>query len=356
VNSSRLRQCFVPIGDVFGAFCLFTPLQNALLCIGSCVSAKWECEVLVRINLLCLGAAGIGSVVLAIADRLKLFQKHGVDVRLVPVPGTQIPNLTTTNPMGLIGAPAALMRAAGGTDLKILASFDNALLSGALIVRSEISKPEQLKGKRLGARVVGAALWLHTMLALEKLGLDPIRDGIEIAEIGDRNAIMAALEAGRVAGAVLSKAQCEELAPKGFSVILDLVPLQLFGAPDALVVLGDFGRRSPEDVKRVLAAMIEAVACGASPHKQPGVTDAIKSALAISGDLAVENAVREFRDAIALRPYPSFERLSQMQRMMVTPRPPVGTVKIRDLIDARPMLELDESGFIDRTYSSYGVV
>ena len=112
-----------------------------------------------RVNLLCLGAVGIGSVILSVADRLGLFEKHSVDVCLVPLTGTQIPDLTNTNPMGHIGAPAALMRAAGGTDLKILACFDNALLSSALVVRADFRTPEQLKGQRLGARVVGAAMW-----------------------------------------------------------------------------------------------------------------------------------------------------------------------------------------------------
>lgn len=307
------------------------------------------------LNILRLGAVGIGSVILVAADRLKLFQKHNVDVNLVPVTGTQIPDLTSTDPMGHIGAPAALMRAAGGTNLRILACFDNALLSTALVVRSGINKPEQLKGKRLGARVVGAAMWLHTVLALQKLGLDPVRDEIEIAEIGDPNAVMAALESGRIAGAVLSRAQCEQLAPKGFSIVLDMAPLQMNGAPDALVVLGDLIERSPQEVKRVLAAMIEAVACIASPRELPGVLDAIRLALAISDDLAVRKAIREFRESIALKPYPSVERLSQMQRMMAAPRPIVGTVRIPDLIDSRPVRELDESGFIDRTYSSYGL-
>jgi len=298
---------------------------------------------------------GIGSIIPAIADRLRLFQKHGVDVQLVSVTGTQIPDLTDAHPMGHIGAPAALMRAAGGTNLKILACFDAALLSGALIVRSELSKPEHLKGKRLGARVVGAAMWLHTVLALEKLGLDPIRDEIEVAQIGDPSAVMAALESGQIVGAFLSRAQCEQLTPKGFSVILDMAPLRLFGAPDALVVLGDFVRRSPEEVKRVLAAMIEAVACVASPHVPREVLDVIQSTLAISGDSAVEKALREFRDSIALRPYPSVERLRQMQRMMVAPRPLVAMMEISRLIDDGPIQALDESGFIDRTYSSYGV-
>jgi ABC-type nitrate/sulfonate/bicarbonate transport system substrate-binding protein len=308
------------------------------------------------VNVLRLGAIGIGSVILAVADRLRLFQKHDVDVHLVPVAGTQIPDLTATTPMGHIGAPAALIGAAGGADLKILACFDNALLSSALVVRSEICRPEQLRGKRLGARVVGAAMWLHTVLALERVGLDPSRDKIEIAAIGDPSAVMAALESGQIVGAVLSKAQCEQLAPMGFSVLLDLAPLRMRGAPDALVVLGDFIGRSPNEVKRVLAAMIEAVACAASPHEQPEVLEAIKSPLAISGELAVKQAIREFRASIALKPYPSLERLSQMQRMMAVPRPSVASLTIPSLIENSPVQELDESGFIDRTYSSYGVM
>jgi hypothetical protein len=308
------------------------------------------------VNLLSLGAVGIGSVIPAIADRLRLFQKHGVDVRLVAVTGTNIPDLSVANPIGHIGAPAALMRAAAGTNLKMLACFDNALLSGGLVVRSEFTKPEQLRGKILGARVVGAAMWLHTVLALEQLGLDLVRDEIEVAEIGDPSAIMTALESGRIAGAVLSKAQCEQLAPKGFSIILDMAPLRLPGAPDALVALSDFVRYSSKEARGILAAMIEAVACVASPNVQPAVLNVVKSVLAITHDAAVEKAVGEFRESIALRPYPSVERLSQMQRMMVAPRPSVAAVGICDLIDERPIRELAESGFIDRTYSSYGVV
>lgn len=308
-----------------------------------------------RVDILCLGAVGIGSIILSIADRCRLFEKHDVDVRLVRVTGTQIPDLTAANPIGHIGAPAALMRAAGGTDLKILACFDNALLSGALVVRAEISTADQLRGQRLGARVVGAAMWLHTVLALEKLGLDPVRDEIEIAEIGDPSAVMEALEAGQIVGAVLSKAQCEQLAPKGFSVLLDMEPLRIFGAPDALVALNDFISRSPEKVKRILAAMTEAVASAISPNRHVGVSEAIKSALAISDELAVEKAILEFRDSIALKPYPSVERLNQMRRMMRVPRPAVMTVELPDLVDERPLRELDESGFFHRIGSAYGL-
>jgi hypothetical protein len=38
-------------------------------------------------NLLCLHAVGLSSIVLFMAQREGLFQKHGVEIRLVPVRG-----------------------------------------------------------------------------------------------------------------------------------------------------------------------------------------------------------------------------------------------------------------------------
>src|SRR4051812_8355395 len=123
-----------------------------------------------KVNLLCLGAVGLTAIVPAIAQRNGLFKKHDVDVRLIPVVGTAVPEFTTTTPVGHIGAPAALMRASAGADLRLVASFDTSRLSNCLVARPGINTPDQLRGKRLGARVTGAAMWIHTVIALEALG------------------------------------------------------------------------------------------------------------------------------------------------------------------------------------------
>ena len=217
-----------------------------------------------RINVLCVGT--LGPILLTLAHRRGLFRKFGVDVQLIPVPGTQIPKLTIGNSLGHIGAPAAVMLAAEGTDLRILASFGTARLSSCLVVIPQINKPEQLRGKRLGARVTGAAMWLHTVLALQHLGLRPAEDRISIAEIGDSADIIRALEARQIDGAVLARAQCEQLSKKGYAILLDLFPLNIYGAPDALVVTTAFLRDHPEATEAIVAGLIEGAAVVQSPY------------------------------------------------------------------------------------------
>ncbi len=306
-----------------------------------------------RVNLLCLGAVGLCSILPPIAQRQGLFKKHGVEVQLTPVSGFKIPEPSISSPLAYIGAPAAVMRAAGGADLKVLACFDTARLSSCLVVNPDISKPEQLRGKRLGARATGAAIWIHTVLALEKLGLDPERDQINIAEIGDPVDIIGALEAGWIDGAVLSRPQCEQLTNKGYSILSDLFPFDIYGAPDALVATATFLRDRPEVIEGIVAGLIEAAAFTLSPRQRPIALEAMKAELMITDNVVAEIGLLELSKVVARKPYPSVERLCNMQRIMTASKPTVSGVSIKDLVHDRVVRKLDEDGFIDRTYASY---
>ena len=308
-----------------------------------------------KVNLLHLGAVGLSSIVPAVAQRNGLFEKHDLDVQLVPVRGTAVPEFTTTNPIGHIGAPAAVMRACAGANLRVLASFDTARLSNCLVVRSGIKTRDQLRGKRLGARVTGAAMWIHTVLALEALGLDWAEDQIRILEIGDPANIIRALESGAIDGAVLARAQCEQLSRRGYSILLDLLPLNVHGAPDALAVTAQFLAENPKTTEGIVTGLIEAAAFTLSPDKRPIVLETIKSEMRITDDAIVGNALHELSKILARKPYPSIERLRNMQRIMSTTNPRVLGVTLEDMVDDRLVGRLDANGAIDRIYGSYGV-
>jgi NMT1/THI5 like len=309
----------------------------------------------VRINLLCLGAVGLCSILPSIAQRHGLFKKQGVQIELTRVSGTQIPEPSISSPLGYIGAPAALIGAARGANLKILACFDTARLTCCLVVKPHINKPEQLRGKKLGVRATGAAIWIHTILALENLGLDPERDQIDIAEIGDPIEIVEALEAGVIDGAVLSRPQCEQLTNKGYSILSDLFPYDIYGAPDALVATTTFLRECPKVVEGIVAGLIEAVAFTLSPRRRPIALESIKAELMITDNFVGELGLVELSKVVARKPYPSIERLSNMQRIMLATKPMVSGLSIKELIHDGIVHRLDRSGFIDRIYASYGL-
>ncbi len=177
-----------------------------------------------QVSLMFAEATGSFLVLLEIAREQALFEKLGIDVRAVPASGATVPRLSEEVPLGLIGAPAALLQVAEGADLRLTATLSTTNLSGHLVARPGIKTAQDLRGKRLGVRVIGAGIWISTVLALEQLGLDPKRDDIILVPVGSPAQILRALEQGEIDGALTSVAQSRDLESRGFSVLLRRLP------------------------------------------------------------------------------------------------------------------------------------
>lgn len=294
-------------------------------------------------------ATGSFLVLLAIAQQQGLFKKFGVDAQSVAIRG--VPRLTSETPIGLIGAPAALLQASEGAELRIIASFINVNLSGHLVARPEIKNPEGLRGKRIGVRVIGAGIWISTILALEQLGLEPQRDGITTVPVGSPVQIVRALEEGTIDGALVSVAQSRELKAKGFSVLLEDYPKNISGFEGGMVVATSYLLTHPDVVENVVAALTEATAFSLAEKNKAEVMQAFMTSLNITDP----NAAASNLSQLKRKPYPSLTTLKKMQRIMAIHDPRVLKVKIEDLIEDRFVRKLDENGTIDRLHAAYGV-
>jgi hypothetical protein len=51
---------------------------------------------------------------------------------------------------------------------------------------------------------------------------------------------------------------------------------------------------------------------------------------------------------------PSLEGMRNVQRLLKLRNPKIGEVKAEDIIDNRIMRKLEDSGFIERVYATYG--
>src|SRR4029434_3752813 len=84
--------------------------------------------------------------------------------------------------VGYTGATTVLGAAAAGLELRLVAGFVSRG-RGYLVVRSDIKKPADLAGKRIGVQSIGGTLWMYVMLTIEQLGLDITRDKIRLLVI-----------------------------------------------------------------------------------------------------------------------------------------------------------------------------
>jgi ABC-type nitrate/sulfonate/bicarbonate transport system substrate-binding protein len=152
------------------------------------------------------------------------------------------------------------------------------------------NQPCELRGKQIGVRVIGAGIWISTILALEQLGLDPRRGGITTVPIGSPVQILRALEEGTIDAALVSVKQSHELEAKGFSVLLKDYPTDISSFGGGLVVATSYQLAHPDVVENVVTALIEALAFTLAEKNKVEVMQALKSSLNITdADTAASN-------------------------------------------------------------------
>jgi hypothetical protein len=206
-----------------------------------------------------------------------------------------------------------------------------------------------LRGKRLGARVISAGLWISTILALERLGLDPQRDEITILPVDNPVQIFRALEQGEIDGALVSVAQSRQLQAKGFTVLLKDYPPNISSFGGGLVVSNGFfveqSRYGCEGCART----------SGSPRTLPWRTEQGEGHASIPRGpqhhrwRTAASSLAELRR----KPCPSLAPLAKMQKVISIHDPRVLNVSVIDLIDDQFVRKFDEDGELDALYAAY---
>jgi NitT/TauT family transport system substrate-binding protein len=306
-----------------------------------------------------IGYANISARVspLWIAQEKGFFTKYGVNAQQVYMPGS--PVLIASMSSGQVhlansGGTAALGAAAGGVDLRVIGTFTSRIPFD-FVVKPGIKAAKDLKGKRVGVQVIGGTIWMGAMLGLEYLGLDPRRDEIQVVAAGDQTMLSQALEKGTIDATVVDSAFSQNLKRHGFSILVELSKTNIPFVSNGIIARESYLKQSPEAAKNTLKGWLEGVAFALSPRMKPAVLQVIARRLKISDSTVVEQGYEDLLRATDRKPYPAVEGVSNVQRLMQVRNPAVGELKAETLVDRRLIQELDQTGFIDQIYSTYGV-
>ena len=294
---------------------------------------------------------------LYIAQEQGIFAKYGLDAKIVLFRGapTLVASLVSGEmEVGYTGGTSVVGAAGQGNYLRILSSISSTL-THTMMAHPSIKRVEELRGKRFGIQNMGSSTWMHTMLALEYVGLEPKRDNINILSIGDSVLIGQALEAGRVDAAVLDGALVRRLRSKGFSTIAELQPAKIPMLNQAVVVHPEFLQKRSETAERILMTLVESLAFSMAPANKSVVIKTMMRRFQISDPVVGEEGYQDYLTSVERKPIPSLDGMRNIRRLMALLNPKAASVKIEELVDGRLIHKLDDSGFIDKVAASYGL-
>jgi ABC-type nitrate/sulfonate/bicarbonate transport system substrate-binding protein len=254
---------------------------------------------------------------------------------------------------GRSGGSATLAAVAAGHDFKIIASFSSRNTYD-LVARPTIKRAEELRGKKIALTSIGGSSWMGVMLWLEHFGLDAQRDNILLQAVGDQIIQMQAVESGVSDAAALDGVFSKRLRQKGFTLLGEYSEQKQGIVGQAMVVPQAFLTRHPDIVENYLKAEIEALAFALAPKNKPSVLKTLMKRLKTDA-AGAEEGYQDLLRGVDRKPFPSTEGMRNIQRMLKPRSPKIGEIKTEDVVDARIMRKLDESGFIDRAYAAQGV-
>jgi len=295
------------------------------------------------------GAVSIQSGLVWIAKQKGLFSKYGLAAEIIYIPGgsTNIQALISGNLdlSQLTGAPGVAANLEGADIVYIAVNLDK--LNYQLVTRRDITRPEQLKGAKLGISRFGSSADFGLRVILKRIGLDPAKD-VTILQIGGEPERSAALKTGRIDGTVMNAPFGAEAEKQKLNILADSLKM---GIPFFNTgILGS--RRTLEQQERkvlnFLRAYVEAIKVLKTEREFS--IKALSQFTRVQDLKLVEEGYDYFKDEIQTVPYPSLEAMQALVAQMAETNPKAKRVDPKTYISDRYLRQLEDEGFVKRIW------
>jgi len=274
-----------------------------------------------------------------------LFAKHGLEADLVAVRSApiQVSALVSNEVQFVRGSASSMLSAAAqGAKLKIIMSVFAERASYDFLVAPAITKPGDLRGKKIGVQDFSGLLWSLTMLSLREMGLDPQRDNISIQAIGDSTVIAQSLASGIIDGAALDKLQSARLQTLGVKPLLDLSKIALPSSP--FMCAETFVQKHAQTIENFIKAMIEASAFMRA-NKERGIA-LLQKYLKVDRQLA-ELGYKYLLDDLTSYTFVTPKGLKTAQDIIAMRDPKIVKFNVEELLDQRVLTKVVKSGYVE---------
>jgi NitT/TauT family transport system substrate-binding protein len=293
-------------------------------------------------------AISMGNIIIFVAKEAKLFEKHGLDAEAVVMQGSGIVSralVAGSVAIAPVATPTVMNAALAGSDMVILSHTMPGVVQ-SLMVRSDIKRDEDLKGKTIGVTTFGSLTDFLVRYLAKKRGLNPDKD-FALLQIGADPERLIALRQGKIQAATLSHPAFILAQRAGFNVLWDFFKDVDYPWSEIATTRAQI-QRDRDLVMRYMRAHIEGIALF---KKDPEFAKkVIKKMLRLDDDSLAQESWEMFAKYRLPAPYPNIKGMKTSYEYVALTRPEVYKHKPEEFVDSSFVEELDKSGFIKKLY------
>ncbi len=318
-----------------------------LVCVATCFSQSASQDKKLEKIRVGGGSVGAPQMTLWFAKEANLYEKHGLAVEAISIPGSSMAlqaMLSGEVPIVQLGGTASMLANFAGADTVIVATIIKKFVF-SIFSRPEITRFADLKGKLFGATRFGTLSDFASRFALEKNGLNPERD-VTMVQTGGQPETVLALLTGKVQGAALSVPATMRARKANMRELLDMAKLEATIHQNGVVTTRKYLKTNEDTVRRFLRAYIEGAAL--AKKDKAFATRVMAKYLGTNDHELLDDAYEHVILHLEVPPYPTVEGVAVLLKTLEKGQPKARAAKPEDFIDARLVRELDESGFVRR--------
>jgi NitT/TauT family transport system substrate-binding protein len=293
-------------------------------------------------------SVSMGNIIIFVTKEAKLFEKHGLDAEVIVVQGSGVASKALIGgslQISPIATPTVINANLAGSDMVILAHTMPGVIH-ALMVKPEIKRPEDLKGKKIAVSTFGSLTDFLVRHISKKKGLNPDKD-IALIQTGGDTERIAALKQGAVDGASMSYPGYGRAQRLGFTMLWDSskeidYPWMEITTRRAII------QKDRDMVMSYMKAHIEGIALF-KKDREFG-KKVIKKTLRLDDEELVNESYEIFSKAFLPVPYPNIKGMKTSFEYVAMTRPEVWKHKAEEFADPGFVEELEKSFFIKKLY------
>jgi NitT/TauT family transport system substrate-binding protein len=286
-----------------------------------------------------------------IAEELGLFKRYDLDFDFVYIPSSSTATAAILGgnvEVGLLGGVGVVNAfVSGASDLVFIGSFKN-IMTQSILAKPEVSKLQDLKGKKIGVTRIGSNTHYFSVQALRRAGMSPEKD-ITFIQTGGDMETLGALFTGVVDAASLLPPTDGRAIARGFRYVVYGPDLAIPYAASTITTRRSVVAKRGAVMAKFMRAMAEA---SRVMHRDKEFAyKVLQKKLRIADRSVLETGyateIKVMEPRLEIKPQAIQTIIEEAQKT----NPRATDIKPQDLVDRRYLAEMETSGFFNQIWS-----